>query len=1127
MRIKPMRCPRKKWADSLSLFWKMIGMTPFYLATQAMAVNASQEFVFPSEGSGLVAQMNKTTPLSTANPAPFLHQIENADYANNEKVAVIRVKVAMNNVPADGQTPVALEIRLLDKEGIPLKGEAVATIEVSGGRLQIPGATTDEFGPGRLDLDKSTTGVQLKVVDGYAQINLLAPFEAQEVKVRITAGRVQAQGEISFIPDLREMIAVGLIEGIIQFNHKSPLQLGRARQEDGFEKEIKHFAWAHGDGKRSHALRTAFFLKGKIRGDALLTMAYDSDKETHHRLFRDIRPDEYYPVYGDASIKGFDAQSMSRLYVRMDKEKSYVLWGDFNTGENFSQLRGGGSVADLTIRDLGNYSRSMNGIRTHYEKGSITSNIFASKDRLIQFVEEFPGIGTSGPFAVSKRDAVSGSEKVEVITRDRYQPAVVLSVELLARYGDYSFEPFSGRILLREPLASVDPNGNPKSLRVTYEVDTEGEDFWIYGVDAQVKITEKAEVGGSYVRDKNPYAPYTLMSGNIAFSPNENTKLVAEIARSKSMLGDDIGKSLIGNPYSLRPANLTSTSTNHGFLEEVEGNAWRIEARHQKEDTELRAYYASTDPYFNNPAASLAQGRREAVLKATHKVNDSWQVYAQALESADRVAKAKRDTVEAGAIYRVNPKLELDLALTHTKEQAGKFGTFPLSFGSGLLNAPQLSNEVNAGSLNPRIGYGLYGNNYGLAGVSYNTTGIRLRSTYHVTDRFDLMGEYEHGVAGENYHRAAAKASYRFSEIGRLYGKYEWVTGVSSPQATDKIYSANAFVAGMETEYLPQQRLFSEYRMRDAISGQDLQWATGLRNGWSLSETVKVSTSAEYLQAQRGRVQGAYALTGAIEWRPSEIWLLGSRLEWRRTKDLTVAMPNALDGTTAQPLFFAGSDSWLSTVTLARKIDRDWTFLGRNYFLYTDNHGHSGNLWEDRLQLGLAYRDTERNRFNMLMRYEYWLQRNQNAAILNGSEGFDKHIISLHADYHPIRRLWLDGRFATKWQRDLFEGRQDRYDAYLVSGRVTYDISESWDVSGLGAMMYSPKGNSRQYAQGLELGYQVQENLWVSGGYNWRGFKDRDLIGADYMNQGFYMRLRFKFDEDIFTKKRTRARTLS
>ncbi|MFH4351956.1 hypothetical protein WAJ70_22995, partial [Acinetobacter baumannii] len=77
--------------------------------------------------------------------------------------------------------------------------------------------------------------------------------------------------------------------------------------QDGFEEELQEIS-SSDNGKSNVTGRAAMFLKGKVRGEYLLTLAYDSDKDKNQRLFRDIRPDEYYPVYGDSAAKGFDAQ---------------------------------------------------------------------------------------------------------------------------------------------------------------------------------------------------------------------------------------------------------------------------------------------------------------------------------------------------------------------------------------------------------------------------------------------------------------------------------------------------------------------------------------------------------------------------------------------------------------------------------------------------------------------------------------------------------------------------------------------------------------------------------------------------------------------------------------------------
>jgi hypothetical protein len=81
-----------------------------------------------------------------------------------------------------------------------------------------------------------TPGVQLKVEHGVAEFTLLAPAEAQDVRVRISAGNEEAAGTISFVPELRPMVAAGLVEGIVSFRNKAAHH--PRRRSDGFEQEI-------------------------------------------------------------------------------------------------------------------------------------------------------------------------------------------------------------------------------------------------------------------------------------------------------------------------------------------------------------------------------------------------------------------------------------------------------------------------------------------------------------------------------------------------------------------------------------------------------------------------------------------------------------------------------------------------------------------------------------------------------------------------------------------------------------------------------------------------------------------------------------------------------------------------
>jgi hypothetical protein len=80
---------------------------------------------------------------------------------------------------------------------------------------------------------------------------------------------------------------------------------------------------------------------------------------------------------------------------------------------------------------------------------------------------------------------------------------------------------------------------------------------------------------------------------------------------------------------------------------------------------------------------------------------------------------------------------------------------------------------------------------------------------------------------------------------------------------------------------------------------------------------------------------------------------------------------------------------------------------------------------------------------------------------------------------------------------------------------VTYEFAPRWDVGFVSSALFGDSTASRQYGVGLEVGYLLATNLWVSAGYNFSGYRDADLAGADYTTKGPYVRLRYKFDEAL------------
>jgi hypothetical protein len=655
---------------------------------------------------GLAAQSHVLAQVSSASVLP------RAAYVANAAVSEIKIEVSRNLIPADGQSFVDLSLQLLDANGKRITTDAIVTLSASGGKLYADQANAVLL----KDLDGATPGMQVSVKNGQFKFKLQAPLEAQDVSVRASAGQAELAATVAFIPQLRDWVAAGVVEGIISLRKtRNESAITPVRINDGFEDKLRNFENDFNNGKGTAAARAAFFVKGTISGQYLLTASYDSDKETRARMLRDIRPDEIYPVYGDSSVKAYEAQSSQRLFVRVDNGKNYALFGDFNTGAGFTSVASGGMTASLKQRDLGNYNRSLTGLRGHYEfgsssaaesKGAPTSvvNVFASKDSLRQRVDDIAANGTSGPFSTSRNDAIENSEKVEIILRDRNNPGRILASQVLARNSDYTFEPFSGRILLKGPLPSTDAAGNPQSLRVSYEIDQGGESFWVSGLDAQVRVNDVLDLGASFVSDRNPgqrdslgtaiplaagaYQLKELSSANIGLNLGPRSRVVLELGEAK---------------------NATAAG-------EISGSAARMEATWVSEGQGLRlnASHSRADRDFYNPGASINLGRQESQLAVQSKVSDTVTARATLRNSKDTNTlpkAAQRDSLDVGVDVKLNDRTELTAGLRKSKDN-----------GSGLY-APVVT--PTSGTATGRLyeGSGFQGSG-GLFGTSTDSTAI-------------------------------------------------------------------------------------------------------------------------------------------------------------------------------------------------------------------------------------------------------------------------------------------------------------------------------------------------------------------------------------------------------------------
>lgn len=1050
-------------------------------------------------------------------PRPFASFLERLTSPVNK----INLKVQGENLAADGVSATNVQLQLLDKDGQPVVADAEVTIEVDGGaRVLMPGRLTTESGADRSDINRITPGVQYLVKNGIVQFKLIAPFKPDPVTLKVSVRGVAEKVVVRYVPDLREFIAVGLIEGRLRSDKFDPSQITPVRENDGFDNELKGFTKEFSGGKTNFGARAAVYLKGKVKGDYLLTLAYDSDKDVRKNLFQDIDPNAFYPVYGDSSVRGVDAQSSGKLYVRIDDKLSYFLLGDFSTTDS------------NPARQLSQYNRSLNGVRGRFEEGSIVANGFAAQQTYRQVTDEFPARGVSGPYSVSNPNGVTGSEKVEILTRDRFRPVNVVKVTPLSRNLDYEFEPFTGQIVFRAPIPSFDDQLNPISVRVVYEVDQGGEKFFVYGADASLKLSEGLTVGIAVAKDDNPIAPYEVTGANASIKLGKNTEVIAEAARTSSVV------------------NTTSSGFNNnvsssfiGKSGELQGTAGRIEIRHADEDLRYKAYGLRSSADFNNPSSGVVGGKTELGASGAYRWNEKISLTAEALSSKDTISGSLDQQAAVGIDLKATDRLTIGGGVRRVVQNSISLTQSTATNCSNVSGATTVTGAIvgyNTGygisqqgnqSIDPATGLPVVCNTainsvYPIAPIGIDRTAVFARASYKVTETLTVDGELQNvsGTDPDNLYRLGARwaatdslnlsaetqrsfnnsgaslyrlgADWRVADKTRLYSRYERATEYSGAYGLGTGPLSNAFTLGIDTQYTQDGSLYSEYRLRDSASGKEVQRALGLRNGWLLAEGLRMTTNLERLASTSGSSSAAAI---GLEYTASSLWKSSGRVEWRQD---------------------ANNTNYLLTLGAARKLDRDWTLLAREYASVVNPRTALGvDKFQSRFQVGFAYRPVDNNRFDALGLYE---RKDERDSTPGSQIDSTTDVVSFRGNYHPSRVWWLSGRYAYKNVNELLLGTiSDSYRAQLMGGRVTYDVTNRWSLGGIFSVLQG-SGGDRQYAYGLEVGYVVMDNLYATLGYNWRGFASsgtaEGLTGNDYTNRGWVLGLRYKFDEDLFKK---------
>ncbi|WPB56145.1 hypothetical protein [Xylophilus sp. GOD-11R] len=988
----------------------------------------------------------------------------------------IEVSLGAKELAADGESTMRMRILLRDAEGRPIVGAVKLALDTDLGRFRLP--------DGRL-----ASSAQIVVQEGGEELELVASSVAGSAAVRVSSGPVNALGGVDFVAQERPLFGIGIADLTLSLDRS--LHHDAVVAKTGFEDNFHNWDAPNqsGDVYQNMSSRAAGFLKGTIFSDYVLTSAYDSAKINQSKFFWDVNPNDYYPIYGDTSVVRYDARSTSKLFLRVDRQKNYLLYGDFLTAEPTRPLR------------LGSYSRTLTGARVHFDNGPVSGTGFAARTSRTTMVDEQPGLGLSGPYAVSQLNALANSEQITIVVRDRYQPAIVVSRTPKVRHVDYEFEPFSGRILFREPVPSADENLNPVSIRVVYEVEQGGPEHWVGGVEGRIEVADALALSGRYARDDNPLTQKTLAGATAEWAPREGTQMSLDIASSEGT--DFIGGRALSARSLLNPQGGGLQAGAGALLDKPAGHAFRADLRHEDGALKAQGFVARADVGFDNASAGINAGHKEALLKSEYAVGERTALVASGRYSQDFIAEGTQAIVSAGVRHDITPKLRLSVGLNKVRDDypggVSPLGTFGASAVPGLA-APTRLNTNTFGS--NEFQYSPFSNLLGsncLRGAPCEElrkyTSVYADARYEITPQWIATGLAEQSVEGDHGWRVSVGSEYRFQQAGRVYGRYEWVDGLLTNYGFgDDLKRSHRLIFGADTAYMKGGNVFEELRLAQGREGRDAVNAIGVRNVFNLGESLVATTSVEnqvLLTTESGR-RNAKAVAGGLEYTTSPLWRVGGRLEYRISDT---------------------QKTWLSSASAVRRLNEDWSLLARNLLLKSEGRdtAQGQNQLQDRFQVGIAYRDTGSNKLNVIGRYEHNVDRNTGPL---APTNYRNDVVALSANFRPSRPLTASVSTAFKRQVDRFDGPASVFEGKLVSGRLMYDINDRWDIGVLASDSWG--GPTRDRGVGLEVGYRAMNNLWLSTGYVAGSFADSELYSTNSRWSKAYVRMRFKFDENVF-----------
>lgn len=929
---------------------------------------------------------------------------------------------------ANGRDNPVISVRLTDSFGRPVHAGRRFDVDVAGPyalksteRFEAEAAVSAAL--------SNLTSVEVGA-NGIAQIELSPTLKTGLARLRVTLDTGEQQElEVFLRPEKRDWILVGLAEG----------SLGLERLDGPGTVNADELL---NDG------RLAFFAKGVIRGDWLLTLAVDTAKrrgDADGDIFDGtIDPNAFYTLYGDRTFQNREAESRFPLYVKLEKETFQVLFGDYDT--------------DLNDTILGRYNRRLSGVRTVYEGERLSFSAFGAQTNQGFAREEIAADGTSGPFVLQNAPLLRNSETIIIETRNRTRPDEVVNQRNMTRYVDYEIDFDTGEIIFRTPVNATDAAFNPNVIIAEYETsDAVDRSLVVGGRVAARAFNDRVEVGATYIREEGDNqasdATSQLAGVDVTVQVDERTQVHAEYAVTKR---DEVAEALDGPE---------------------EADALLLEVIRQQESFTATAYFREDEAGFGlGQQASSTLGARRFGARITAQIG-----------------RQSNDADEGGAAHFIDAEAY--------KEEALETGNTRSVVEAALRRESRLINgTVGLRSVQERF--------VGENGESEPRRSLLLTSSankYIEALGLNLTAAHEQPLAGDDEatafpQRTILGADKTLTSKATLNVRHEILKGANA--------DGNNTVVGVTVQPFSGTTLTAA---TDLIT-QDSARRIGATVGVDQVLRINDKWSAGLGLARRANISDD---TG----EPLDV------LPDNAISPLETAPASPLTQTEAFSSLYTGLAYRSENMVGSTRLEVRDSALGTRY---TATFGAAREA-SDKLSYALASRyeqsqlDEANNTrsFNARLGVSY-RPRGNGVVVYDRLDVSHDEVFSQSTNWKIVNNLGVNAQLTDRLQVAAFHGFKysrsnfagDTFDEVtnLVGGELRFDVTKKIDLGLSGSALISGNGQT-DYQIGPSVGIAPADNVWMSLGWNVKGFRDNDFEAAEFSRDGPFIKLRVKFDQ--------------